>query len=56
MGTAVTVTRTEHTAAELRVFAAKSRDGAKVRRLLAIALVLEGSSRTEAAETSGMDR
>ena len=56
MGTAVTVTRPEHTAAELRVFAARSRDAAQVRRLLAIALVLEGGSRTDAAGTSGMDR
>ncbi len=56
MGTAVTVTRTEHTSAELRAFAAKSRDAAQVRRLLAIALVLEGGSRTEAAKSSGMDR
>lgn len=51
-----TVTRKEQTAAELRGFAAKSKDGAQVRRLLAIALVLEGCSRTEAAESSGMDR
>ena len=56
MGAAVTVTRTEHSAAELRAFAAKGRDAAQVRRLLAIALVLEGGSRTEAAESSGMDR
>ena len=56
MSRAITVTRTEHTAAELREFAAKSRDGAQVRRLLALALILEGGSRTDAAEQSGMDR
>jgi transposase len=56
MGQAVTITRTEHTAEALREFAAKSRDGAQVRRLLAIALILEGRPRTEAAEVSGMDR
>jgi|SRR5271165_164985 len=56
MGIALTVTRVDHTASELRAFAAKSGDGAQVRRLLAIALVLEGYSRTEAAELSGMDR
>jgi putative transposase len=56
MGQALTITRTEHTAEALREFAARSRDGAEVRRLLAIALVLEGLSRTEAAELSGMDR
>lgn len=56
MGAALTVTRSEHNADELRRFAAKSGDGSQVRRLLAIALVLEGYSRTEAAELSGMDR
>ena len=56
MGTALTITRTEHTAEELRSFAGKCGDGAQVRRLLAIALVLEGRSRAEAAEQNGMDR
>jgi transposase len=53
---AVTVTRTEHSAEEPREFAAKGRDAAQVRRLLAIGLILEGRSRTEAAQHSGMDR
>jgi transposase len=56
MGQALTITRREHTAEALREFAAQSRDGAQVRRLLAIALILEGRSRIEAAELSGMDR
>jgi transposase len=56
MGLAIKVTRSEHTAEALREFAAKSRDGAQIRRLLAIALILEGRPRTEAAEQSGMDR
>jgi transposase len=56
MSRAITITRMEHTAAELRQFAASGRDGAQVRRLLALALILEGRSRTEAAEQSGMDR
>jgi len=56
MGAAPAVRRSEHNADELRRFAAKSGDGSQVRRLLAIALVLEGYSRTEAAELSGMDR
>ena len=56
MGAALAVRRSEHDADELRRFAAKSGDGSQVRRLLAIALVLEGYSRTEAAELSGMDR
>ncbi len=42
MGTAVKVSRMEHTAAELRTLAGKCHDGAQVRRLLALALVLEG--------------
>ena len=56
MGTALAITRTEHTAAELRVLACKSTDGEQIRRLLALALVLEGRPRTEAAEQNGMDR
>ena len=56
MGVALTITRSDHTAAELRAFAGKSNDGAQVRRLLALALVLEGRSRSEAAEQNGMDR
>ena len=56
MGVALAITRTDHSAAELRLFASKSSDGAQVRRLLALAFVLEGYSRTEAAEQSGMER
>ena len=53
---AVEVTRTELSAAELRREAARSRDAKAVRRMLAIALVPEGHSRTGAAEACGMDR
>jgi transposase len=56
MGKAVEVTRTEFPACELRSLAAGTRDGAVVRRLLAIALILEGHSRAEAARLNGMDR
>lgn len=56
MGAALTITRTDHTAAELRVLAGQCRDGAQVRRMLALGLVLDGRSRTEAAEQNGMDR
>jgi transposase len=56
MGAALKVTRAEHTGTELRLIASKCRDGAQVRRLLAIASVLEGRSRSEAAEQNGMDR
>jgi transposase len=56
MGQPIAITRTDRSAAELRDLAANSRIGSQVRRLLALALVLEGRSRTEAAEQSGMDR
>ncbi len=56
MGTAVRVTRVDLTAAELRAASARCADGAQVRRILAVALVLEGRSRTEAATLNGMDR
>ena len=55
MGAAVKITRSDHTAAALRGLAAKSNDGAQVRRLLALALILEGHPRREAAERPGMD-
>jgi transposase len=56
MGAPVTPSRDEFTGAELRAASAKCADGAQVRRLLALALVLEGRSRREAAILNGMDR
>ena len=56
MSAAVTITRRDLTAAELRRAASKSRDAKVARRMLAIALVLEGVDRKTAAETCGMDR
>jgi transposase len=56
MGAPLTVTRLDNTPCELRSFASKCPDGAQVRRLLALALVLEGRSRSEAAAHNGMDR
>ena len=53
---AVAITRTELTAADLRGAAARAKDADAVRRMLALALVLEGRSRAEAAEACGMDR
>jgi hypothetical protein len=41
---------------ELRRLATRVKDAAQARRLLAIAAVLNGSSREEAAEIGGMDR
>jgi transposase len=56
MGAAVKVTRVEHAPAALRAMAAKSRNAEQSRRLLAIALVLEGALRADAARQTGMDR
>ena len=56
MVAAVVVTRSDHTASELRALASKCDDAAQVRRMLALALVLEGCSRTQAAEQTGMER
>ena len=56
MSAAVRITRADHGPAELRAIAARSRDAAQARRLLAIAMVLEGASRSDAARQAGMDR
>jgi len=52
----VGITRHELGAGELRREARRCRDGAASRRMLALALVLEGASREEAARAAGMDR
>ena len=52
----IAIRRRELTAAELRAAAGKSKDARAARRMLAIALVLEGVDRATAAETCGMDR
>ena len=56
MGEAIAITNLDHSAAELRQLAAKLKDASVVRRLLALALLLEGKSRTEAATQNGMQR
>lgn len=56
MGEAVAITRLELTAAELRAAAGRERDGSAARRMLALAMVLDGADRKTAAETCGMDR
>jgi transposase len=56
MGAAVAVTRLELSAAELRREASRCDDGRVACRLLAIAHVLDGASRTDAAQACGMDR
>jgi transposase len=56
MGKPVEITRREYSASELRELAADTYDGAVVRRLLAIAMILDGHPRGEAARLNGMDR
>lgn len=53
---AVEITRTELSASGLRREAARAKDARASRRMLALAQVLEGKTRTEAAESCGMDR
>jgi transposase len=53
---AVAITRADHDAAGLRAAASRSGDGAAARRMLALALVLEGHARSDAARLCGMDR
>ena len=53
---AIAITRTDLTAAELRLASGKAPDARSARRMLALALVLEGVDRKTAAETCGMDR
>src|SRR5881628_1003899 len=52
----VAITRKEPGAVELRREAARCRDARAARRMLALAPVLEGASREEAARAAGMDR
>ena len=52
----VEITRLDLSATDLRGAAARMRDAKAARRMLAIALVLEGRSRDEAARSCGMDR
>jgi transposase len=56
MGHAIEITRLDRTAAELRALAVKTADADVVRRLLGIALLLDGCPRGDAARASGMDR
>jgi len=56
MSAAIKITWMDYSAAELRAVAAKSSDGDQTRRLLAIAMILDGASRLNAARQAGMDR
>ncbi len=52
----VAITRTEHTAADLRRLVGGSDDAAVARRFLELALILDGHKRADAARLAGMDR
>jgi transposase len=56
VGMAVEIPRQDLSAAALRQAAGRCRDAKAARRMLAIALVLDGQSREAAAEACGMDR
>jgi transposase len=56
MGAAVAITRGDLDAAGLRRAAARTREADAARRMLALALVLDGRTRGEAAELCGMGR
>lgn len=52
----VEITRRDMTASQLQAASAKTKDARAARRMLAIALVLEGADRQTAASSCGMDR
>ncbi len=52
----VSIMRTDLDVAGLRRAASRCQDAAAARRMLALALILEGQNRTEAARSAGMDR
>ncbi len=56
MSKAVEITRLDYGTTKLPAIAARTEDGNMVRRRLAIALVLHGQSRADAAKACGMDR
>ena len=56
MSKAIAITRLDLTAADLRAAATQTKNASAARRMLCLAMVLEGSDRTTAAEACGMDR
>ncbi len=56
MAAAIAIVRLDMSASELRAAAGKEKNAAAARRMLALAMVLEGCDRTTAAQTCGMDR
>jgi transposase len=56
MASAVAIRRLDLTASGLRLAASREKDGAAARRIMALALVLDGADRKTAARSCGMDR
>jgi len=56
MAAAIAITRVDLSASALRTAAGKEKKAPAARRILALAMVLEGCDRTTAAKTCGMDR
>ena len=56
MSKPVLIARKDLSAGQLRAVAGKEKDGPAARRILALALILDGCDRTAAAATCGMDR
>lgn len=56
MAAAIAIVRRGLSASGLRAAAGREKNAAAARRMLALALVLEGCDRTTAAKTCGMDR
>ena len=56
MGRAIEITRGDLSVSDLRAAAMRCEDGRAACRLLAIAMLLDGASRQEAAKACGMDR
>ena len=53
---AIAIERKEHTASDLRRLACRAANSVQARRMLAIALVMDGVDRATAARSCGMDR
>lgn len=53
---AIRIERSEHSASDLRRLACRCGDGDRARRMLALAMVLDGASRGDAARAAGMQR
>jgi transposase len=56
MSRGIAITRLDLTASELRTAAKRAKNVSAARRMLCLAMVLEGADRTTAAEACGMDR